>query len=68
MRLSAPSFLIFLLSLILGIIAIIQVAGLGGTIPYYSQYVGAYLPAGKEFWMMSGAWLLLMIGSLFRGL
>ena len=68
MRLSAPSFIIFLLSLILGLIAIIQGFGLGSSLPYYGQYVGAYVPAGKEFWMMTGAWVLLLIGNLFRGL
>lgn len=69
MRLSAPSFLIFLLSFILGVLAVIQGYGLGGMIPHYDTYVGRYIPdVVTAFRMMTGAWLLLLIGNLFRGL
>ncbi len=69
MRLSAPSFLIFLLSFLLGILAIIQGYDLGGMIPHYETYVGRYIPdVVTGFRLMTGAWLLLLLGNLFRGL
>ena len=56
MRLSAPSFIVFVLSLICGALAVLPVFGVA---------VVALPISG--FWLMTIAWGLLLAGVLFRG-
>jgi len=56
MRLTPPSFIIFLISIICGVLALLPVAGIA--------LVALPLSA---FWLMTIAWGLLIIGVLFRG-
>ena len=56
MRLSAPTFIVFLISLICGVLAILPVLGLA---------VVSLPIAG--FWLMTIAWGLLLAGVLFKG-
>ena len=60
MKLSAPKFIIWLLALILAALAIVSkyVA-----IPYVGDFVKQY-----DFWVMTAAYGLLLLGSMFRGL
>lgn len=60
MKLSAPKFLIWLLALILAALAIVSkyVA-----IPYVGSFVQQY-----DFWVMTAAYGLLLLGTLFKGL
>lgn len=55
LRLSQPSFAIFLVSLICGVIALLRVFGV----------VAIALPV-SSFWLMTAAWALMTIGVLFR--
>ena len=65
MRLSAPSWLIFLVALILGVLSLITQFHI--TVPYITEYVGPHI-ANKQYWLMTGGWVLLILGSMFRGL
>lgn len=56
MRLTPPSFVIFSLSTIFGVLALLPVAGIA--------LVALPLSA---FWLMTIAWGLMIIGVLFRG-
>jgi hypothetical protein len=56
MRLSAPTFIVFVLSLICGALAVLPVFGVA---------VVALPISG--FWLMTIAWGLLLAGVLFRG-
>ncbi len=58
MRLSAPTFPVFLISLILAALALVQVLGV------------ASLPvvAGNAVWFALAAYVLLFAGTLFKGL
>lgn len=56
MRLTAPTFIIFLISLICGVLALLPVLGIA---------VVALPIAG--FWLMTIAWGLLLAGVMFRG-
>ena len=60
MKLSAPKFLVWLLALILAALAIVSkyVA-----IPYIGDFVKQY-----DFWVMTAAYGLLLLGTLFKGL
>lgn len=57
MRLTPPSFLMFLVSLIAGVLALL---------PMFGVAIVA-LPI-SAFWLMTIAWGALMIGVLFRGI
>ena len=60
MKLSAPTFLVWLLALILAALAIVsKYVG----IPYIGDFVKQY-----DFWFMTAAYGLLFLGTLFRGL
>ncbi len=62
-RLNAPTILIFLLSLIMAIFAVVM-----QQFPaVISQYNFTFLPY-QEFWLAIGAYVVLMIGNLVRGL
>jgi hypothetical protein len=56
MRLTPPSFIIFLISIICGVLALLPIAGIA--------LVALPLSA---FWLMAIAWGLMIIGVLFRG-
>ena len=60
MKLSAPKFLVWLLALVLAALAIVSkyVA-----IPYVGDFVKQY-----DFWVMTAAYGLLLLGTLFKGL
>jgi hypothetical protein len=60
MKLSAPKFLVWLLALILAALAIVSkyVA-----IPVVGDFVQQY-----DFWVMTAAYGLLFLGTLFKGL
>ncbi len=59
MRLSAPTLPVFLISIVLaGLVVAIKYFGVGG-IPYIS---------GHLFETLLGAYVILLIGNLFRGL
>ena len=60
MKLSAPKFIVWLLALILAALAIVSkyVA-----IPYVGDFVKRY-----DFWVMTAAYGLLLLGTLFKGL
>ena len=60
MKLSAPKFIIWLLALILAALAIVSkyVA-----IPYVGDFVKQY-----DFWVMTAAYGLLLVGTMFKGL
>lgn len=60
MKLSAPKFIVWLLALILAALAIVSkyVA-----IPYVGDFVKQY-----DFWVMTAAYGLLLLGTLFKGL
>ncbi len=67
--LSAPRLVTFLLSLILGGLAIAQTYFGGSLGEAYNTYIGQYI--GDLFWtfmLMMFAWFLLVLGVLFRGL
>jgi hypothetical protein len=56
MRLTPPSFIIFLISIICGVLALLPIAGIAlVTLPL------------SAFWLMAIAWGLMIIGVLFRG-
>lgn len=57
MRLTAPSFIIFLISVICAVLALLPVFGIA---------VVALPVSG--FWMMTIAWGLMTVGVLFRGM
>jgi hypothetical protein len=57
MRLTAPSFIVFLLSLVCAVLALLPVFGI----------VLVTLPL-STFWMMTLAWAFLAAGVLFRGM
>ena len=59
MKLSAPKFLIWLLALILAALAILS-KFIG--IPVIGGFIKQY-----DFWVMTAAYGLLLIGTLFRG-
>jgi len=59
MRLSAPTFIIWLLALILAALAILS-KFIG--IPVIGGFIKQY-----DFWVMTAAYGLLLIGTLFRG-
>jgi|TARA_R110000850_G_scaffold11284_2_gene38779 predicted PurR-regulated permease PerM len=56
MRLTAPTFIVFLISLICGVLALLPVLGIAVVA----------LPI-STFWLMTIAWGLLLAGVLFRG-
>jgi hypothetical protein len=56
MRLTAPSFIIFLISVICGVLALLPVLGIAVVA----------LPI-SSFWLMTIAWGLMTFGVLFRG-
>ncbi len=57
MTLSAPTQLIFMISIVLGIVGLLASFGIiGGAI------------AGYSFWLVTAAWVLLAAGSLLKGL
>lgn len=56
MRLTAPTFVVFLISLICGVLALLPVLGIAVVA----------LPI-STFWLMTIAWGLLLAGVLFRG-
>ena len=60
MKLSAPKFIIWLLALVLAALAIVSkyVA-----IPYVGDFVKQY-----DFWVMTAAYGLLLLGTMFKGL
>ncbi len=60
MRLSAPKFIIWLIALILAALAILS-KFIG--IPVIGGFVRQY-----DFWVMTAAYGLLLLGTLFRGL
>ncbi len=55
MRLSAPTFPIWLLAVVIGILGIV---GKFVVIPYVTTY---------SFWMVAGGFALLFLGTLFKG-
>lgn len=57
MRLSAPTFIVFLVSIICALLALLPVFGMA---------VIALPISG--FWLMTAAWALLTVGVLFRGI
>jgi len=57
MRLTPPSFIIFLISLAAGVLALLPVFGVN------SVDLGI-----QDFWLMTIAWGALMIGVVFRGI
>ena len=59
MRLNPPSIVIFLISLVLAVLALVTKLGFV-PIPRYLPY--------QEFWLAITAYLTLMIGNLLRGL
>jgi hypothetical protein len=60
MKLTAPKFLIWLLALILAALAIVsKYVG----IPYVGDFVRQY-----DFWVMTAAYGLMLLGTLFKGL
>ena len=59
MRLNPPTLLIFLISLIFGLVAMVTKLGY---VP-----VPRYLPH-QEYWLAITAYLILVVGVLFRGL
>jgi hypothetical protein len=56
MRLTAPTFIVFLISLICGVLALLPVLGIAVVA----------LPI-STFWLMTIAWGLLLAGVMFRG-
>lgn len=60
MKLSAPKFIVWLLALILAALAI---ASKYVAIPVVGNFVKQY-----DFWVMTAAYGLLLLGTLFRGL
>jgi hypothetical protein len=56
MRLTPPSFIILLISLICGVLALLPVLGIAVVA----------LPV-SSFWLMTIAWCLMIFGVLFRG-
>jgi len=60
MNLSAPKIVVWLLALILAALAI---ASKYVAIPYVGSFVKQY-----DFWVMTAAYGLLFLGTLFRGL
>ena len=56
MRLTAPSLIIFLISVICGVLALLPVLGIAVVA----------LPI-SSFWLMTIAWGLMTFGALFRG-
>lgn len=60
MKLSAPKFLVWLLALILAALAIVSKYA---AIPYVGDFVKQY-----DFWVMTAAYGLLLLGTLFKGL
>jgi hypothetical protein len=56
MRLTAPSLIIFLISVICGVLALLPVLGIAAVA----------LPI-SSFWLMTIAWGLMTFGALFRG-
>ena len=59
MRLNPPSIVIFLISLVLAVLALVTKLGF---VP-----IPRYLPH-QEFWLAITAYLTLMVGNLLRGL
>lgn len=57
MRLTAPSFIVFLISIICAVLALLPVSGIAVVA----------LPI-STFWMMTIAWGLMTAGVLFRGM
>lgn len=55
MNLSAPTKIVFIISLILAIVAILMFVGVLGMIPVPS------------FWVMTGAYVVLLAGCLLKG-
>jgi len=60
MKLSAPKFLVWLLALILAALAIVTKFV---PIPYVGDFVKQ-----NDFWVMTAAYGLLFLGTLFKGL
>ncbi len=59
MRLNPPTIVIFLISLVLAVLALIMKLGI--------VHVPLYLPH-QDFWLAISAYLILMAGTLVRGL
>lgn len=57
MRLTAPTFIVFIISLLCAVLTLLSVFGI----------VSVALPV-SSFWMMTIAWGLLTAGVLFRGM
>ena len=60
MRLNPPSMLIFLISVILAALALITKLGVFFPVPRYIPH--------QEYWLAITAYMVLMLGSLVRGL
>ncbi len=60
MKLSAPKFIIWLLALVLAALAIVSKFV---PIPYVGSFVKQY-----DFWVLTAAYGLLFLGTLFKGL
>jgi hypothetical protein len=61
MRLNPPSLIVFLISLLLAIVALISKFGaIGINVPRYLPH--------QEYWLAMAAYVVLMIGNLARGL
>ncbi len=61
MRLNPPSIFIFLISLVLAILALVSKFGpIGINVPRYLPH--------QEYWLAIAAYLVLMVGTLVRGL
>jgi hypothetical protein len=60
MKLSAPKFIIWLLALVLAALAIVSKFV---PIPYVGDFVKQY-----DFWVLTAAYGLLFLGTLFKGL
>ena len=60
MKLSAPKFVVWLLALVLAALAIVSKYT---AIPYVGSFVKQY-----DFWVMTAAYGLLFLGTLFKGL
>ncbi len=57
MQLSAPTFVVWLIAVILGVLGI--VGALLGTLPFISA---------NAFWLVTGGFVLLTLGSMLKGI
>lgn len=60
MRLNPPSMMVFLISVVLALLAIVTKLGLFIPVPRYLPH--------QEYWLAISAYMVLMVGTLVKGL